>query len=422
MEKKGYSWGWVPLILVLVGFAGGLMARKSQETGQTIASVGEPLFSQRILASRTAPSSISEGEYFYQLSRMLDQTYVDGVKDEDGLASGAVRGMVGSLADPLCSYLPAEQMAAEGRRLSGSYEGLGLELALIFDKEELKKLQDKAPNLDSLMLLPVLTVTAVPEGTPAFKAGMKPGDQIIGLDDRAVLSALDIKEIRDLQQKADKKLIPWAEIEKARESFRKKAEHNYLATRARELMTTGKEGTLKVEWRREGQVMKADIARSVTQVSALDKQSDGSFKMRFIRGLQDEIKRQQMGGKEVTLDLRGVGQGDFSVLKSALELLAAPGVYGVLTKEGEAKTQPLTIRNGIASPGKMTLLVDSTTRGAAEVFALALSFRGQAKLKGSSMAGERAWLETYSVQGGDGYTLVTGIFRPADKAVQEAVK
>jgi len=422
MEKKGYSWGWVPLILVLVGFAGGLMARKSQETGQTIASVGEPLFSQKILASRSAPSSISEGEYFYQLTRMLDQTFVDGVKDEDGLAKGAVRGMIGSLADPLCSYLPKDQMAAESRRLSGSYEGIGLELALVFDKDELKKLQDKAPNLDSLMLLPVLTVTAVPEGTPAHKAGLQPGDQIIGLDDRAILSALDIKQIRDLQEKADKKLIPWSEIEKVRESFRKKAEHNYLASRARELLTTGKEGTLKIEWRRGSEIKKAAIARSVTPVPSRVKQSDGSWKMRFLRGLQEEITRHQLGGKELTLDLRGVGQGDFSVMKAALEQLAAPGVYGLLSKEGEGKPQPLAVRNGISKPGRLTLLVDGTTRGAAEVFALALSFRGQAKLKGSGMAGERAWMDTFSVQGGDGYTLVTGIFRPASKSAEEDVK
>lgn len=422
MEKKGYSWGWVPLILMLVGFAGGLMARKSQETGQTIVSVGEPLFSQKILASRSAPSSISEGEYFYQLSRMLDQTYVDGVKDEDGLASGAVRGMIGSLADPLCSYHPKEQMAAESRRLSGSYEGIGLELALIFDKEELKKLQDKAPNLDSLMLLPILTVTAVPEGTPAHKAGMKPGDQIIGLDDRAVLSALDIKEIRELQAKADKKEIPWSVIEKARESFRKRAENNYLATRARELMTTGKEGSLKVTWRRGTEVMTAGLTRKVTQVPALVKQPDGSYKVRFMRGLQDEIGRQQLAGKDLTMDLRGVGQGDFSVMKSVLEIMAAPGVYGLLTKEGAGKPQPLAVRKGIEKPGRLTLLVDGTTRGAAEVFALALSFRGQAQLKGTSMAGERAWLETFSVQGGDGYTLVTGIFRPSSQAPEEGVK
>lgn len=422
MENKGYQWGWVPLILVLAGFAGGLIARKAQETGQPIASVGQPLFSQKILASRTAPSSISEGDYFYQLSRMLDQTYVDGVKDEDGLAKGSVRGMVGSLADPLSNYLPKEHMAALTRRLGGEYEGIGLELSLVFDQGELKKLQEKAPNLDSLMLLPVLTVTAVPEGTPAFKAGMLPGDQIVELDGRAVLSALDIKEIRDLQDKADKKLVPWSEIEKAREAFRKKAEHNYLASRARELMTTGKEGAITVAWRRSGQIMKATIGRNVTQVPPLAKQADGSFKVRFIRGLQQEVTSRQLGGKEVTLDLRGTGQGDFSVMKSVLEELAAPGIYGELNTEKGGKPLPLAVRRGIAKPGRLTLLVDGTTRGAAEVFALALSARGQAQLKGKAMAGERAWIDTFSVQGGDGYTLVTGIFRPASQSAQEAAK
>lgn len=417
MQKPARQWGWIPLVLVLAGFAGGLVVRKAQDTGQPLAAVGDPLFSQRILASRDAPLSLSEGEYFYQLTRMLEQTYVDGVKDEDGLASGSIRGMIGSLADPLSTYLPKEQMTALSKRLTGTYEGVGIELSLKFDQEELKKLQDKAPDLDSLMLLPVLEVTAVPEGAPAAKAGLKPGDRIVGIDGRAVLSALDIKELRDLQEKADKKEIPWTKLETAREGFRKKAENNYVASRARELLTTGKEGTLKVEWMRQNTPMSASITRSVTQVKPLVKQGDGSYKVRFMRGLQEAIQQEKLSGKDVVLDLRGTGQGDIGAMKSALEALAAPGIYGSLVTEKDKELRPLSIRSGVAKPGRLTLLVDQTTRGASEIFALALSSRGQAKLKGSSMAGERAWIETFAVQGGHGYTLVTGLFRPQSGAV-----
>lgn len=412
MQQPARQWGWIPLVLILAGFAGGLVVRKAKDTGQPLAAVGEPLFSQRILASRDAPLSLSEGEYFYQLTRMLEQTYVDGVKDEDGLASGSIRGMIGSLADPLSTYLPKEQMAAHSKRMTGTYEGIGLELNLKFDQEELKKLQEKAPNLDSLLLLPVLEVTAVPEGTPAEKAGLKPGDRIVGLDGRAVLSALDIKNLRDLQDKADKKEIPWSQLEKERESFRKKAESNFVASRARELLTTGKEGTLKVEWVREDSRQEAAITRSITQVKPLVKQSDGSYKVRFMRGLQEAIQEAKIPGNDAVLDLRGTGQGDIGVMKAVLELVSAPGVYGSLVTEKDSDSRPLAIRTGISNPGKLTLLVDKTTRGAAEIFALALSSRGQAKLKGSAMAGERAWIETFAVQGGHGYSLVTGLFRP----------
>lgn len=147
MQQPARQWGWIPLVLILAGFAGGLAVRKAKDTGQPLAAVGEPLFSQRILASREAPPSLSEGEYFYQLTRMLEQTYVDGVKDEDSLASGAVRGMIGSLADPLSTYLPKDQMAALSKRLAGTYEGIGLELSLRYDQNELKKLQDKSPEI-----------------------------------------------------------------------------------------------------------------------------------------------------------------------------------------------------------------------------------------------------------------------------------
>ncbi len=416
MQQPARQWGWIPLVLILAGFAGGLAVRKAKDTGQPLAAVGEPLFSQRILASREAPPSLSEGEYFYQLTRMLEQTYVDGVKDEDSLASGAVRGMIGSLADPLSTYLPKDQMAALSKRLAGTYEGIGLELSLRYDQNELKKLQDKSPDVDLSMLPPVLEVTAVPEGTPAAKAGLQPGDRIVGLDGRAVLSALDIKELRSVQEKADKKLIPWSELESIRESYRKKSEHNYPASRARELMTTGSEGTLKVEWMRQNTPYSASVKKAVTQVPPLVKQADGSFKIRFIRGLQDALLKERLPGKDVVLDLRGTGQGDTSVLKSVLEEISAPGIYGSLVTEKDKDARPLAVRKGLDKPGKLTLLVDKTTHGAAEIFALALSSQGQAKLKGSSMAGERAWVETFSVQGGDGYSLVTGLFRPGGPA------
>lgn len=414
MQQPARQWGWIPLVLILAGFAGGLVVRKAKDTGQPLAAVGEPLFSQRILASRDAPPSLSEGEYFYQLTRMLEQTYVDGVKDEDALASGAIRGMLGSLADPLSTYMPKEQMAAHSKRMAGTYEGVGMELSLKFDQEELRKLQDKAPDLDSLMLLPVLEVTSVPDGTPAAKAGLKPGDRIVGLDGRAVLSALDIKALRDLQELADQKKINWSELEKQREGFRKKAENNYVASRARELLTTGKEGTLKVDWMRGETPFSASITRSVTQVPAMVKQSDGSYKVRFMRGLQEAMLREKIPGRDVVIDLRGTGQGDISVMKGVLEEIAAPGVYGSLVTEKDKESRPLAVRKGVDKPGRLTLLVDQTTRGASEIFALALSNQGQAKLKGSAMAGERAWIETFSVQGGHGYSLVTGLFRPGN--------
>jgi len=71
----------------------------------------------------------------------------------------------------------------------------------------------------------------------------------------------------------------------------------------------------------------------------------------------------------------------------------------------------LTVAKGNASAPKLELLVDSTTRGAAEVFALALESRGRAKLVGSKMAGVKTVSETVQLPDGSGYVLPVGEYR-----------
>jgi C-terminal processing protease CtpA/Prc len=58
------------------------------------------------------------------------------------------------------------------------------------------------------------------------------------------------------------------------------------------------------------------------------------------------------------------------------------------------------------------LLTDRTTCGAAEIFALALSSKGLAKLSGGEMGGDRDIYDIVELPDGTGYTLVTSRFKP----------
>jgi C-terminal processing protease CtpA/Prc len=72
------------------------------------------------------------------------------------------------------------------------------------------------------------------------------------------------------------------------------------------------------------------------------------------------------------------------------------------------KAVPVVISKGNPNPPKLTLLVDASTRGAAEIFALALSKFAGATLSGASTGHERSVLETVPLPDGSGYCLVTG--------------
>ena len=104
--------------------------------------------------------------------------------------------------------------------------------------------------------------------------------------------------------------------------------------------------------------------------------------------------------------------GDYNEMRSCLALLAPSGKYGTLSIERKDRPESLNVDKGSTTPRTITLLVDRTTSGAAEILALALSSKGKAKLTGSEMGPDRSVRQIVELPDGSGYTLVTGIYKP----------
>jgi C-terminal processing protease CtpA/Prc len=396
---------------VLASFFTGLMVRRHVD-GLPVAPSSNAVVMDGYLASRQTGIEITESEYFSQLAGVLEDLYVDGVKDRLQLATGAVRGMVSSLADPDSAYYSKEQMAALTKRLEGQSEGIGVELELEFDPAELRKLQDKARDIDTLMLIPVLRVTAVTPGGPADGAGIKEGDIVTGVNGRSIISSLDVKALRDLQERATKDPTLGSALQKAREAFRLKADNNLPAGQAREKLTTGTSGSLSAELRRGAETLLVRLDKAAISAPPLRKLADGTYQVRFTRGLVEAFLKEGLDKRPATLDLRRSGQGDFGVMKSLIERVGPPGAYGALTTLRGGAPRRLSVAQGLPSGPVYRLKVDQTTRSAAEVFALAMSSRGRAKLDGAKMAGDTVWVDIFASANGEGYTLATGVYRP----------
>ena len=99
-------------------------------------------------------------EDFASILAMVRRHYVDDVSTQR-LVDGAIRGMLTSL-DPHSAYLPPEAYKELQVDTRGSFGGLGIEITL---REG------------------VLTVVSPIEDTPAFRAGVVSGDQIIKIED-----------------------------------------------------------------------------------------------------------------------------------------------------------------------------------------------------------------------------------------------
>lgn len=100
-------------------------------------------------------------ELFTDVLAIVKKSYVEEV-DTKKLIYGAINGMLSSL-DPHSSFMPPDMYKEMKIDTKGSFGGLGIEITI----------KDG-----------ILTVISPIEDTPAFRAGIKAGDQILKIDDR----------------------------------------------------------------------------------------------------------------------------------------------------------------------------------------------------------------------------------------------
>ncbi|PMP69166.1 MAG: peptidase S41 [Thermodesulfobacterium geofontis] len=98
---------------------------------------------------------------FSQVLRLIEDNYVTEVNPKD-LIYGAINGMLNAL-DPYSSLMKPEEYKELEIETKGSFTGIGIEITIKDD---------------------IITVVAPIEDTPAWKAGIKPGDKILKIDDK----------------------------------------------------------------------------------------------------------------------------------------------------------------------------------------------------------------------------------------------
>jgi len=93
--------------------------------------------------------------------RFVATTASSSVPTDKEKVYGAIEGLTASYGDPYTIFFPPKETTAFEEEVRGSFEGVGMEIAI----------KDK-----------VLTVVAPLKNTPAERAGIQPGDQILKID------------------------------------------------------------------------------------------------------------------------------------------------------------------------------------------------------------------------------------------------
>ncbi|MGE3540867.1 MAG: S41 family peptidase [Candidatus Tectimicrobiota bacterium] len=131
-----------------------------------------------VMAKRLPPQGgVYENlKIFTEALSYVESNYVEEV-EPDKVIHGAIRGMLRTL-DPHSSFMPPDVYREMQVETEGRFGGLGIEITMRDD---------------------VLTVVSPIEGTPAFRAGIQPGDQIIKVNGESTkeMSLVDaVKKLR----------------------------------------------------------------------------------------------------------------------------------------------------------------------------------------------------------------------------------
>ena len=280
----------------------------------------------------------SKFDMLYKTYDIIKNEYYKDVKDEV-LVEGAINGMMSSLGDPHSVYFNKKAKEEFDTELTGSYYGIGAEIASTNDgKAVIKKVFDKSP---------------------AKTAGLKGNDVFVSIDGESV----EGKSISDI---------------------------------ANTLRSEKKEKSIIVV-NRDGKELSFEVTKAnVTLFSVSSEMLDNNIGYisvnifgqntydEFTKALND-LEKENM--KSLIIDLRGNNGGYLTTVTNMLSIFLDKDkvIYQMQTKTGKKKYY--SIKNG-SKTYKVVILIDNESASASEIMASAMSEQYGAILVGEKSYGK----------------------------------
>ena len=165
MENKKNRVYKIIMLVVLTAFVTFMITAFSMYSyfnNTSLVSMFETVSSQE--NSENSSKSTDLEKYLKRIKSTINRYYLwNDQIDEEKLKEGAIKGYVEGLGDEYTEYIPAEEMEDYTENITGNFVGIGI--YMIADKDSGR----------------VVVYYPIPE-SPAEKAGVKAGDQIISVD------------------------------------------------------------------------------------------------------------------------------------------------------------------------------------------------------------------------------------------------
>lgn len=293
---------------------------------------------------------------FWEAWEIVQDQFVDQPVDETAMMRGAISGMLESLGDDHTSYMDPDQYMQANIPMDGEYEGIGAWVDTTTD---------------------YLTIISPMSGSPAEKAGLLPGDQVIKIDGEDMTGLDGTLVIRKVLGPAGSTVVLTVQREGEPAPF------EVTIVRAKINIPS---------------VESSMLENRVGYVQILTFGQDTRDELR--NNLEDILSQDPVG---LVVDLRNNGGG---YLQTAVEVGSEFIGEGIILYEdyGEDETTEEfnALKNGLATDIPLVMLVNGGSASASEIVAGAIQDHDRGPLVGTTTFGKGSvqnWIALSDNQG-----------------------
>ncbi|OZM56527.1 peptidase S41 [Lottiidibacillus patelloidae] len=307
---------------------------------------------------------ISEVEKIARVFQMISDRYVLEVSKDD-LIEGAIQGMVDKLDDPYTSYMDEDEAAQFVESLSSSFEGIGAEVSMVNGKIKI--------------VLPF-------KGSPAEKAGLKPGDQIVSIDGESVEGLSLTEAVLKIRGKKGTDVKLGIVRQGVKDPI------SIVVTRDTIPLITVNASSVEKNGKKVG----------ILEITSFSANTAAEFK-KELKKLEDE------GITGLIIDVRGNPGGYLNAVKEMLyELIPSDKpIFQIETRDGERDQAFTTLKD--KKPYPIIGLIDGRSASASEILAGALKEAGGYEIIGQNSFGKGTVQQALEV--GDGSQLKMTLYK-----------
>ena len=329
------------------------------------------------LTARTARSldnTYEKLEIFTKVLHYVEANYVEPVDDKQ-LVYGSIKGMLATL-DPHTVFMPPDEYRDMKEDTSGRFGGVGIEL----DTTDTK-----------------LRVSGVLEGTPASKAGIQPGDEIIAIDGEKI----GPDDVRTAVKKIKGEKGTQVVLNMTRDGWEKPKDFN---------LTRADITVRSVSARR------LDDGIGYVKIASFQERTGDDLDKALV-GLEKENKGPLAG---LVLDLRGNPGGLLDqAVRVADEFISEGVIVSTIGRDPSRKEEELAHKRGTYERFPIVVLVNGGSASASEIVAGALQDHKRAAILGTQTFGKGSVQTVIELDDGSGLKLtIAKYYTPSGRSIQ----